>query len=621
MMDASACNLLGRMLAGIALLGSSLATVSFAAAPSAEQRAQVKDAEADLRKAANLFRAKKFAEAGKLIEKAQDALATLASEESAELADLTGDLRKRLSRASELLQQQGVKIRPPAANSGGTPAAGGKDAVSFSRQIAPLLVARCGGCHVQRSRGEFSMATFAALDKGSTSGVVFMAGNAKGSRMVELIEAGDMPRGGGKVSPEELALIVAWIDQGAKYDGPDRTVPLASFRPAGGTGEPPKLSVVPATGQEEVQFARDLGKVLLEHCVQCHGEQNPRANFSVSTYARLLAGGDSGPVIVPDKPAESLLVKKLRGMAGERMPLNKPALPEETIVGFEKWIAEGARFDGDDAAAPLEFTVALVAAKNASHDELRASRADLAARNWRLVLPDARNDHEETEHVLVYGTVARVVLAEVAKVADEQTARLARLFKTPKGQPFVKGGVTLYVFDKHYDYGEIGTMLEKRQIPEEWRGHWQYNGVDAYGCVLLEGDQVPASLVAQQLAGAYVASLGKVPRWFAEGSARAAAATIDRQDPRVKSWDDQVGEILKSTDKPAAFLTGELSPESSDVLSYSFVKYLLAQSSRYTQLLAALRSGTDFDKAFVEAYRDSPAAFVPTWANRAGRRR
>ncbi len=222
----------------------------------------------------------------------------------------------------------------------------------------------------------------------------------------------------------------------------------------------------------------------------------------------------------------------------------------------------------------------------------------------------------------MYGTVARVVLAEVAKVADEQTARLAKLFKTPKGQPFVKGGVTLYVFDKRYDYGEIGTMLEKRQIPEEWRGHWQYNGVDAYGCVLLEGDQVPASLVAQQLAGAYVASLGKVPRWFAEGSGtRGGSHDRSARYARVKRWDDQVGEILKSTDKPAAFLTGELSPESSDVLSYSFVKYLLAQSSRYTQLLAALRSGTDFDKAFVEAYRDSPAALAPTWANRAGRRR
>ncbi len=96
-----------------------------------------------------------------------------------------------------------------------------------------------------------------------------------------------------------------------------------------------------------MQFARDLGSVLLEHCVRCHGEQNPRVPIQRGTFARLLTGGDSGPVIVPGKPADSLLVKKLRGMAGgERMPLDKSPWPEETIVGFEKWIAEGADSTG-----------------------------------------------------------------------------------------------------------------------------------------------------------------------------------------------------------------------------------------------------------------------------------
>jgi hypothetical protein len=375
-----------------------------------------------------------------------------------------------------------------------------------------------------------------------------------------------------------------------------------------------------ATGNEAVQFARDLGKVLLVHCIECHGEQNPRANFSVNTFARLLNGGDSGAVIVPGKSAESLLIKKLRGTAGERMPLNKPALPEETIARFESWIASGARFDGADAAAPLEFTVALVAARNASHDELRASRAELATRNWRLILPDALNEVEETDNVLVRGAVAKVLLAEVAKVADEQVVRLAKPFKAPKGQPFVKGRVTLYVFDKRYDYGEVGTMLEKREIPSDWLGHWQFTGVDAYGCVLIVGDRVPATLVAEQLAGVYVASLGKVPRWFAEGSARAAVAALDRQDPRVKKWDASAGTILKSLEKPEAFLTSDLPADQQDVLSYSFVRYLMSQSNRYAELLAALRGGADFDKAFAEVYRGSPASLVPTWANRARRK-
>ena len=57
---------------------------------------------------------------------------------------------------------------------------------------------------------------------------------------------------------------------------------------------------------------------------------------------------------MPGKPSESLLVRKLKGMAGDRMPLNKPALPDDVIAKFEKWVATGARFDGPDPAVPRE---------------------------------------------------------------------------------------------------------------------------------------------------------------------------------------------------------------------------------------------------------------------------
>ena len=61
----------------------------------------------------------------------------------------------------------------------------------------------------------------------------------------------------------------------------------------------------------------------------------------------------------------------------------------------------------------------------------------------------------------------------------------------PADRSLVKGRLTLYVFDKRYDYGEVGTMLERREIPASWRGHWRYTGVDAYGCVLLTGTKRP----------------------------------------------------------------------------------------------------------------------------------
>lgn len=465
------------------------------------------------------------------------------------------------------------------------------------------------------------MSTYVSLSKGSASGAVIMAGDAKGSRIVEIIESGDMPRGGGKVSPAELALLSGWINAGAKFDGPDSAAPLTSFSPATKPDEPDtKLKVVAATGNEEVQFARDVGSILLEHCTDCHGDQNPRNQFSVATFNRLLQGGTSGVAVAPGKPEESLLIKKLRGLAGARMPMNQPPLAEEVIAKIEKWVALGIKFDGPDPTMSLEDTVALSSAKRATHDELSHSRAELAAKNWRLILPDAKTSREETASVLLYTNVSPEVLSDVAHVADEQVAKLRKFFKVPADEPFIKGRLTLFVFDKRDDYGEVGTMLEHREIPSAWRGHWRYTIVDAYGCVLLDGDHVSPGLVAQQIAGAYVANLGKIPRWFSEGTARAVAAKVEPKDPRVKLWDDQVGRIAYTQEKPDAFLTGDLAPEDCDILSYSYVKFLMTSAPRYSALIAALQQGTAFEAAFAKSFGASPGEATSAWASRVAKR-
>ncbi len=589
-------------------------SASPAAAPTAAQRTEIKQAEAALRKAGNFFRAKKYRESG---EAAQEAVASLEKLPPEKTEELAAPLLKQLERAKELLAAQGIVVSMPGEPVGPT--------VSFTGQVAPLLVAKCGGCHVQRARGDFSMANFAALAKGSASGVVIMAGDADGSRIIEVIESGDMPRGGTPLGAEEIALLKDWINGGARFDGPNPTASLASYSPSKPTDAPvAKPALVTAGEDDAVQFAADIGPVLLANCMDCHGDQNPRNNLSFSTFAQLLAGGDSGPIVVPGKPAESLLAKKLRGTAsGARMPQGRGPLPDETIAKVEKWIELGAKFDGGDASLALETVVAQVAAAGLTHSELAQKRIELAEKTWRLILPDTEAHREESESVLVVGGVGAAVLSGVARVAEEQVAELRKLFKVPDDQPLIKGRLTLLVFDKRYDYGEVGTMLEHRELPSTWRGHWSYNALDPYGCILLEDDGTAAAgVVAQQIAGAYVASLGKVPRWFAEGSARAIAARLDRKDPRVQQWNDQAAQLVETLDKPEGFITASLPPEDSDVLSYSFTsRYLMAPPTRDAALVTALQEGSDFDAAFAKYYGGSPAEVVPKWLVRVARRR
>src|SRR5262249_43952189 len=168
--------------------------------------------------------------------------------------------------------------------------------LSFAKDIAPILVAKCAKCHIDQAKGKFSMATFESLKKGSPDGAVYSPGKGTGSRIVDLIETGDMPRAGPKVTKPELATIIKWIDEGAKFDGGDEKTPLVKL--IGGdvkanakSADEPKLSVIEATGQETVQFSKDIAPVLVQNCFSCHAGQQPTGQFQMATFAQMIRGG------------------------------------------------------------------------------------------------------------------------------------------------------------------------------------------------------------------------------------------------------------------------------------------------------------------------------------------
>ena len=108
----------------------------------------------------------------------------------------------------------------------------------------------------------------------------------------------------------------------------------------------------PLTAQaaSETRFAHDVQPILQTYCAQCHlpgGEGQLASGFQVDSYANLMAGGRSGPVVVPGQPSASLMY---RLMAGEvnyplRMPHFQELIPERSLETIERWILQGARND------------------------------------------------------------------------------------------------------------------------------------------------------------------------------------------------------------------------------------------------------------------------------------
>ncbi|HRI08604.1 MAG TPA: hypothetical protein PKW35_12355 [Nannocystaceae bacterium] len=60
-----------------------------------------------------------------------------------------------------------------------------------------------------------------------------------------------------------------------------------------------------------VDFARDIRPIFDAHCVECHGPSKQKASLRLDRKKAALKGGESGPVLVPGKVAESSLLRRV----------------------------------------------------------------------------------------------------------------------------------------------------------------------------------------------------------------------------------------------------------------------------------------------------------------------
>ena len=105
--------------------------------------------------------------------------------------------------------------------------------VSFTRDVVPILLRRCTGCHGERSNlGGYRAHTYQALTKAGNSGArAILAGRPDASRLFQLItskaEQTRMPKSDEPLPALQIDVIRRWIAEGAKYDGAD---PAASLK-------------------------------------------------------------------------------------------------------------------------------------------------------------------------------------------------------------------------------------------------------------------------------------------------------------------------------------------------------------------------------------------------------
>ncbi len=139
-------------------------------------------------------------------------------------------------------------------------------------------------------------------------------------------------------------------------------VGFALFLLAGCSATAPGAQPVPT------QYEARIAPIFAERCTGCHGTEKQKGKLALHTPEAIQLGGLDGPVIVPGKPQESEMLRRLAlplEHEDHMPPKDRPQPSAEEIAALSAWIAAGASFDAPGtpvASAPVVAKVVIPAA-------------------------------------------------------------------------------------------------------------------------------------------------------------------------------------------------------------------------------------------------------------------
>jgi len=211
--------------------------------------------------------------------------------------------------------------------------------------IAPLLGERCVMCHSGPSAAAgLRLDTLEGLLAGSAKGPAVKQGDPASSELLRRLTGSSQPRmpmtGPPFLTDAQVALFEHWIAGGLK---------------AGNAVPPPTFAAARPAAGEPLTYAH-VAPLFARHCAKCHSDRGqmgaaPEA-YRLTSHADTLSAAERVRV-VPGRPEASELLRRIKGQARPRMPLDGPPyLGAEDIELIETWIVQGAR-DASGEPAPL----------------------------------------------------------------------------------------------------------------------------------------------------------------------------------------------------------------------------------------------------------------------------
>jgi WD40 repeat protein len=345
-----------------------------------------------------------------------------------------------------------------------------KEPVDYNKDIEPIFAAKCTVCHSGNIlEGKLDMSSFAALMKGGKSGNVVLPGKANESLLIRMAGRTKKPymppKGDEPFTPQELALVTLWVNQGAKAPTGARekpkvalTLPASLVKPVRGLAITPDKTLVAASRGNQIHLydAKTGNHVRSLSDPKVVGSAGKPANVAHVALVEALTFTPDGKSLISGSfqelciwnPADGQLTAKVTGFADRVMAL--------ALSPDGKMLATGggaATEDGEIKLLELPSGKVLHEIKNGHSDTvlgvnfspdgklLATCGADKFVKVWDVPAGKFVKSFEgHTNHVLDVGwapngkLLASAGADSVVKIWDYEKGEKARDLKNHAGQ-------------------------------------------------------------------------------------------------------------------------------------------------------------------------------------------
>ncbi len=219
----------------------------------------------------------------------------------------------------------------------------------------------------------------------------------------------------------------------------------------------------PAPTPEALEFFEThIRPVLAERCFECHSAQSKvlQGGLRLDTAERLRTGGETGAIVVPHQPDQSVLIKAIRYESYEMPPSGK--LPDNVIEDFVKWVSMGAPDPRNETAADPQAPV-----------------IDPYA-HWAYQRPKPSPPPSVADESRVRGDIDRFILAKLDAAGLKPSAQanpralLRRVYYDLTGLPPTAEELTHFAADPSDANYEaiVDRLLASPRFGERWARYW-----------------------------------------------------------------------------------------------------------------------------------------------------